>query len=49
MRRAAVGALCALALAGALLAAGCSGGWGAAVRSVADRLLPYPETTMWAP
>lgn len=49
MRRAVIGALCALALAGILLAAGCSGGWGAAVRSVADRLLPYPETTMWAP
>lgn len=31
MRKAAVGALCALALAGILLAAGCSGGWGAAL------------------
>lgn len=37
-------ALCALAL------AGCSGsGWGAVARSAADRLLPYPETTLWAP
>lgn len=24
-------------------------GWGAALRSVADRILPYPEVTMWAP
>lgn len=46
----------AVALAGALLAALALGagalllsaGWGAALRSVADRVLPYPEVTMWA-
>lgn len=42
-------ALCALALAAALVSSGCSGGWGAVGRSVADRLLPYPEVSMWAP
>lgn len=26
-----------------------STGWGPALRSVADRILPYPEVTMWAP
>lgn len=44
-------------LAIALLAAGAiaggntlaSTGWGPALRSVADRILPYPEVTMWAP
>lgn len=44
--------LAAVALAGALaLVAGAlllSAGWGAALRSVADRVLPYPETAMWA-
>lgn len=44
--------LAAVAAAGVLvLAAGAlllSAGWGAALRSVADRMLPYPETTMWA-
>ena len=24
-------------------------GWGSALRSVADRMLPNPEITMWAP
>ena len=26
-----------------------STGWAPALRSVADRILPYPEVTMWAP
>lgn len=26
-----------------------STGWGPALRSVADRILPYPEVRMWAP
>lgn len=43
----ALAALCAVVLSFSL--AGCSGGWGAAARSVADRLLPYPEVTLWAP
>lgn len=24
-------------------------GWGSALRSIADRVLPNPEVTMWAP
>ena len=24
-------------------------GWGSALRSIADRVLPNPEITMWAP
>lgn len=44
------------ALAAALLTAclalpllgGCSGGWGAALQSVVDRVLPNPVVTMWA-
>lgn len=24
-------------------------GWGSALRSIADRVLPYPEIAMWAP
>lgn len=24
-------------------------GWGSALRSIADRVLPNPETAMWAP
>lgn len=39
-------------LAGGAIAGGgalASTGWGPALRSVADRILPYPEVTMWAP
>lgn len=43
----ALAALCAVALSLSLF--GCSGGWGAVARSAADRLLPYPEETLWAP
>ena len=43
----ALSALCVLFLAFSL--AGCSGGWGAVARSAVDRLLPYPEATLWAP
>lgn len=43
----ALAALCAVALSLSLF--GCSGGWEAVARSAADRLLPYPEETLWAP
>ncbi len=39
-------------LAGALVLAGrtlLDAGWGPALRSLADRVLPQPEVTMWAP
>lgn len=39
-------------LAGALVLAGralADSGWGPALRSVTDRILPNPEVTMWAP
>lgn len=53
MRRARVGVAVALALlAVALLLGGrvlLDAGWGPALRSVADRVLPYPEDTLWAP
>lgn len=43
----------ALALATGVLALGVraliASGWGPALRSVADRVLPYAETIMWAP
>ena len=42
-------ALAAAVVALALALPGCSGGWGAAAQSVLDRLMPGPETTMWAP
>lgn len=31
------------------LAALLDAGWGSALRSIADRVLPNPEITMWAP
>lgn len=43
----ALAALCAAVLSLSLF--GCSGGWEAVARSAADRLLPYPEETLWAP
>lgn len=42
-------ALAAAAVALILLLPNCFGGWGAAAQSVLDRLMPGPETTMWAP
>lgn len=40
--------LVSLAFAGAVALSGCSG-WGAAARSVADRMLPNPQVTRYAP
>lgn len=52
MRRGRAGCAVALVLlAGALLLGGRAlegSGWGPALRSVADRVLPYPEEVMWA-
>ena len=34
---------------GALVPALLDAGWGSALRSIADRVLPNPEIAMWAP
>lgn len=52
MRRKPFATVALVILAAALLVGGkalLDAGWGPALRSVADRALPYPETTMWAP
>ena len=53
MKRHLVGAAIALALLAPVLIMGgtalTDSGWGPALRSVADRVLPNPEVTMWAP
>lgn len=46
------GAFLALIMVGVLASAilsGCNGGWGPALKSGADRLLPTPARTVWAP
>lgn len=51
MRRRPLAAMLAL-LSAALLLGGnalLDAGWGSALRSITDRVLPNPEVTMWAP